>query len=188
MLMNELSLLKQWRSVEPGAAVSMAARRVFGVYATLPGAAWYRLVLHRDHTYHLERARDKGAHWVELLRGSYRLPGYELQLAMPATQRGRDYAWCARLQCKKDGAGSIQELVPAVQPAEAAPISFCRREYPQLLRCIDHKSGLQTFTSSLVVGNAYVALGPAKKAGYVEVLNEQQRVRQYPTDIFRRCE
>ena len=184
--MNDL--LKQWLRAKPGAAVSTAARRVFGVYATPPGAAWYRLVLHTDHTYRLEQAREKGLRWVELLRSYYHLPGYELLLELPATQRGHDYAWCARLQLKKDHAGNIQELVPGTQPVGNEQVRFCREEYPQLLRCIDTASGRQSFSNSMVVGHTYVALGPAQKAGYVEVVNESRRVRKYPRAIFRRCE
>ncbi|RZL16490.1 MAG: hypothetical protein EOO62_01185 [Hymenobacter sp.] len=70
------------------------------------------MVLQLNHTYRLEKALDKGARWYPLLLGHYQLLGPQVELLVPATQRGREYAWCASLLLRH-GPGGASQLLPA---------------------------------------------------------------------------
>ncbi|MDJ0366850.1 hypothetical protein QMK33_16990 [Hymenobacter sp. H14-R3] len=183
-------MLRHWCLASTKLAASATARRLFGGYATAPGPVWYRLLLQLDQTYCLEKLLDKGLRAVPLLQGGYQLAGPHLQLHLPATQRGRAHAWCASLRLH-NGPGGVLQLLPAAPAApevgqdQAPSHVFDRQEFPKLLRCINQQFGRYSFADSLTVGSAYVALGPATKAGFVEVLNDNQRVRQYPASAFR---
>ncbi|GAB3637707.1 hypothetical protein GCM10027422_32970 [Hymenobacter arcticus] len=171
---------------EANTDASVAVRRVFGVYATAPGPEWYRLVLQFNHTYCLAKALDKGARWHPLLLGYYQLLGPQVELLLPATQRGRAYAWCASLLLRHGPGGASQLLpAPAVGAHQSADYVFHKQHFPKLLRCISQQFSSHAFAGSLTVGNIYVALGPASKADFVEVINDNRRVRSYPFANFR---
>lgn len=183
--------LHHWCLAGNSLAASAPARRLFGVYTTAPGPAWYRLLLQLDQTYCLEKLLDKGLRAVPLVRGGYQLAGPQLRLQLPATQRGREYAWCASLLLHH-GPGGVLQLLAAI-PATAPMVGqhqmpcyvFDKQDFPKLLRCISQQFGRYSFAGSLTVGSTYVALGPAAKTGFVEVFNDSRRVRQYPRSAFR---
>ncbi|MGI4875578.1 MAG: hypothetical protein ACRYFX_30860 [Janthinobacterium lividum] len=186
----EEQLLKKWRTAELN-DVDPAVLRIIGGYIICRGTLLrHRLMLFPDQTYHLAETRDRGLRWVELLTGRYQVLGPELHLALPATRRGRTYAAYARLLAKNTSTGPALHLLPGAfdpgHPDEALTgYGLQKLLFPQLLRCISTEFGPKTFGRSLTFGRNYLALGPALKADFIEVVNDHRRVGRYPAANFR---
>lgn len=152
----------------------------------LSAASGFDLLLHPNGTFVLGCHYDMGVRWRPQLAGRYYLDGLVLRLALSAAQRRVAlYADFATLLPQPGPDGLVQWLAKPADAASPYRAGWLRRRpVPLLLRCQSVAFGVKSLAGSLTVGRLYATLGPAPKAGVLLVLNDRNRVRQYPAGVF----